>query len=78
MKKKTLKLNDLRVKSFVTNLSDSSVQTVKGGIPPYSDKGGCDESVDSDCGGGGGSDICSVTCVTVNYLLCDRSIGAVC
>ena len=70
MKKKRLNLNALEVTSFVTSVSDKSVNTVKGGVSAlcvtvngcgiWTNPGvsctGCQTvaGVDTNCGGGGG------------------------
>lgn len=57
MKTNKLKLNDLKVKSFVTDMVKNEVETIKGGIVLL-----------ADCTTGGeltpGSDLCTATCPT--------------
>lgn len=70
--KKKMNLQKLSVNSFVTHLKDGKSETVKGGRPPASDT--CPEETEG-CGSDGCSDICSITCYTHRYILCDQSIG---
>ena len=59
--KKKMSLNNLQVKSFVTNLGNNNAETIKGGgdalthTQPTAVCGGCEIQTDQACHGGGGS-----------------------
>lgn len=57
--KKKLDLDELKVKSFVTNFGKDSAETVKGGRPPESNNCESELCPPPDDGGGLSANICS-------------------
>ncbi|MGB3467885.1 MAG: pinensin family lanthipeptide [Cyclobacteriaceae bacterium] len=75
MKKKNLKISDLKIQSFVTSMEDESGETVKGGY--RSNFGGCD-TVDGSFNGPAicqnticpDRSICDPACLTREVIFC--------
>ncbi len=67
MKKNILKLDQLKVKSFITNLGVETEKTLKGGSLVPDPIGDNDDTLDFHCGKGG-SAICTLGCS--NIIVC--------
>ncbi|MGB3468486.1 MAG: pinensin family lanthipeptide [Cyclobacteriaceae bacterium] len=66
--KKKLNLDKLRIDSFVTDLKDAKAQTVKGGLPPYTEWRCVPET--GDCPSEWCSLDCTDDCFTWNLQVC--------